>query len=272
MPQDLALPPNTPVTTADVTNAANRNLSLSEIAGRLSDSSDAVIASLGALAAAVTADIIGGSTGATDNLLLRAKGTGGRALDASVVSCDDSGNMSLIASLQLNTGGALRTATSAGNTLLVQARDVDGAAYTTFITLTANNTPTCDLAAAVTKGGEGIATLATRNVWTAQQGFPLATLTDQATITWNAATQQTATVTLGGNRTLGAISNQVAGLTYILIVKQDGTGSRTLAYNANYFFPSGVDPVLSTAAGAIDVLTFVSDGTNMMGVIQKAFA
>jgi len=47
-------------------------------------------------------------------------------------------------------GSAIKTATSAGNTLLIQARDVDGAAYTTFGTLTANNTPTFDLAAAVT--------------------------------------------------------------------------------------------------------------------------
>ena len=53
---------------------------------------------------------------------------------------------------------------------------------------------------------------------------------------------------------------------------QDGTGSRTLAYNAIYKWPAGVAPVLSTAANAIDILTFVSDGTNMYGVAQKAFA
>lgn len=44
--------------------------------------------------------------------------------------------------LQLTTGSGLRTGTSAGNTVLFQARDVDGAAYTTFATLTANDTPT----------------------------------------------------------------------------------------------------------------------------------
>lgn len=57
------------------------------------------------------------------------------------------------ANLTIGTGGALRTNTSAGNTLLLQARDVDGAAYTTFITLTANDTPTCDLSDSVTKAG-----------------------------------------------------------------------------------------------------------------------
>lgn len=47
--------------------------------------------------------------------------------------------------LQLTTGSGIRTGTTAGNTLLLQARDVDGASYTTFATLTANNTPTFDI-------------------------------------------------------------------------------------------------------------------------------
>lgn len=46
------------------------------------------------------------------------------------------------ANLTLGTGGAVRTSTSAGNTVLLQAYDVDGVSYTTFGTLTANNTPT----------------------------------------------------------------------------------------------------------------------------------
>lgn len=60
------------------------------------------------------------------------------------------------AGLLLSNGAALKTGVTAGNTLLIQARDVDGASYTTFITLTANNTPTCDLSDAVTKGGQYI--------------------------------------------------------------------------------------------------------------------
>lgn len=46
----------------------------------------------------------------------------------------------------------LRTGDTATDTLLIQARDVDGAAWTTFITLTAGDTPTCDLNTAVTIG------------------------------------------------------------------------------------------------------------------------
>ncbi|MDE2233454.1 MAG: hypothetical protein KGJ90_05085 [Patescibacteria group bacterium] len=114
--------------------------------------------------------------------------------------------------------------------------------------------------------------LASVNAWTGQQYFAQATLTDGATINWNLNTQQAAKVTLGGNRTLANPTNMQAGGTYTLIIVQDGTGSRTLAYGANYKWPAGTAPVLSTTAGAIDIITFVSDGTNMYGAIQKGFA
>lgn len=98
------------------------------------------------------------------------------------------------------------------------------------------------------------------------------TLTDAATVAWDVALGPVAKVTLGGNRTLGAPASLQDGGTYILRVTQDGTGSRTLAYNAVFKWPGGVAPTLSTAVGAIDVLTFVSNGTNLYGVAQKAFS
>lgn len=108
---------------------------------------------------------------------------------------------------------------------------------------------------------------------TKQANFtPRVQLTDGTNIAWNLETAQVAYVTLEGNRTLSAPTNMKSGGTYILFVLQDGTGSRTLAYNAVYMFPGGNDPVLSTAASSIDILTFVSDGTNMYGVCQKAFS
>jgi len=110
------------------------------------------------------------------------------------------------------------------------------------------------------------------NSWSGQQNFGTATLTDASSIAWNMNTQQVAKVTLGGNRTMAAPSNLVDGGTYILRVIQDGSGSRTLAYNAVFKWSGGTAPTLSTAAGAIDILTFISDGTNLYGVAQLAFA
>lgn len=56
----------------------------------------------------------------------------------------------------LSNGGALQTNTTTAHTGLIQAYDVDGAAYTTFGTLTNGNTPTFDLSTAVTVGSQPI--------------------------------------------------------------------------------------------------------------------
>ena len=114
---------------------------------------------------------------------------------------------------------------------------------------------------------------ATAREYTKTQNFNMTTLTDGSTISWDLSINQVATVTLAGNRVLAAPSNQVAGATYILIVVQDGTGSRTLdTSNAAYLFPANEHPTLSTGAAAIDVLTFVSNGSKMLGVAQLGFA
>ncbi|MEI8020697.1 MAG: hypothetical protein WCH39_21015 [Schlesneria sp.] len=111
----------------------------------------------------------------------------------------------------------------------------------------------------------------TATVFTKQQNFGTQTLTDGSAIAWNLATQQVARVTLGGNRQLSNPSNLVDGGTYILIVKQDGAGSRTLTYGTQYKWAGASPPTLSTGANAVDILTFVSDGTYLYGVAQKAF-
>ena len=107
--------------------------------------------------------------------------------------------------------------------------------------------------------------------YSGQQYFVQQTLTDGSSIAWNMNTQQAAKVTLGGNRTLANPTNLEAGGTYTLIVSQDATGGRTLAYGTDYKWPGATPPVLSTAANAVDVLTFLCDGTNLYGSAQKAF-
>lgn len=92
------------------------------------------------------------------------------------------------------------------------------------------------------------------------------TLTDAATITWDCSLGQNNTVTLAGNRTMAAPTNQTANTFYILEVIQDATGSRTLAWNAVFKWGAGTAPTLSTTALARDYFTFESDGTNMREV------
>lgn len=74
----------------------------------------------------------------------------------------------------------LRTGSTAATTLLLQARDVDGAAWTTFITLTAANTPTCAIAGATITGGS-VSSLAT-DIAVADGGTGLSSATAYAVI------------------------------------------------------------------------------------------
>jgi len=107
--------------------------------------------------------------------------------------------------------------------------------------------------------------------YTAAQNFNATILTDALSIAWDAVSNQVASVTLAGNRTLAAPTNLKDGATYILTVKQDAIGGRTLAYNTVFKFAGGTAPTVSTAANAVDILTFISDGTNMNCVFQGDF-
>ena len=91
-------------------------------------------------------------------------------------------------------------------------------------------------------------------------------LSDGGSISWNALTQPVAKVTLGGNRTLGAASGGVAGQFVSLLVIQDGTGSRTLTWNAAYEFASDTAPTLTTTANLGDLFVFRYNGSKWLEV------
>jgi len=83
-------------------------------------------------------------------------------------------------------------------------------------------------------------------------------LTDAATITVDALKGSLQWVTLGGNRTLGNPSNPTAGQKIMFRIKQDGTGSRTLAYDTKYRFSTDLpSPTLTTTAAKTDYLGFI---------------
>ena len=115
-------------------------------------------------------------------------------------------------------------------------------------------------------GGFALPSLKTAQEFTKTQNFNATTLTDEATITWDASANQVTSVTLTNNRTLAAATNQVDGGVYVLSVVQDGTGSRTLSFNSNYKFTGGTAPTLTTGANARDVIVFLSNGTNMFEI------
>lgn len=94
-----------------------------------------------------------------------------------------------------------------------------------------------------------------------------ATLSDGSTVAWDVSASPIAKLTLGGNRTLSAPTNAVGSGQYIsLLVIQDGTGSRTLTWNAAYEFTADTAPTLTTTANYGDVFTFRYNGTKWLEV------
>jgi hypothetical protein len=86
-------------------------------------------------------------------------------------------------------------------------------------------------------------------------------LKDASTISvdWSAADTQA--VTLGGNRTL-TFSNGQKGGKYILVLRQDVTGSRTVAWPSSVHWAGVSGPTLTTIAGKADYIGFIFNGTS----------
>jgi len=136
-----------------------------------------------------------------------------------------------------------------------------------FTTLTVTGTTT--LATALTgvlKGTSGVVSVATAGTdyagistaqsFTAGQRGSVSALTDGATITPNFNTANNFSLTLGGNRTLANPTNITAGQSGVIVITQDATGGRTLAFGSYWDFSGGTAPTLTTAANAVDVLVY----------------
>ena len=91
-------------------------------------------------------------------------------------------------------------------------------------------------------------------------------LTDEATVTWNATTQDVCKVTLAGNRTFAAPTNPTTGQFISILLIQDGTGGRTITWNAIYEFAADTAPTLTATASLGDLFTFRYNGTKWLEV------
>ena len=82
-------------------------------------------------------------------------------------------------------------------------------------------------------------------------------LSDGATITIDMATACHHSVQLGGNRTFAAPSNAAVGQSGSIFIQQDGSGSRTAAFNSVFKFVGGTAPTLTTTALAYDRIDYI---------------
>ena len=94
----------------------------------------------------------------------------------------------------------------------------------------------------------------------------------EAVVTANTSTAYTIALTTGTVQILTLTGNctftfptAVAGKSFLLMLKQDATGSRTATWPATVKWPSGTAPTITATASKMDVYSFVSDGTYWYG-------
>ena len=71
-------------------------------------------------------------------------------------------------------------------------------------------------------------------------------------------------LTLTGNCTF-TFPTATAGRGLTLLLKQDGTGSRTVTWPATVKWPAGIAPTITATASRLDKYVFTADGTNWYG-------
>ena len=158
------------------------------------------------------------------------------------------------------------TTTFVGNATFNGSIIFEGATADDFETTLSVTDPTADRTITLPDATTTVAGLAVAQSFTkAQRGTPVA-LTDAATIAVDLSLGNNFTVTLAGNRTLGAPTNVTAGQSGVIVVTQDSTGSRTLAYNSVYKFAAGTAPTLTTTASAVDVLAYYVESSTRITV------
>lgn len=90
------------------------------------------------------------------------------------------------------------------------------------------------------------------------------------TLALNNGTVQTATLT-ASTACVFTMPTATAGKSFILLLKQAATTGSGTATFTNVKWSSAGAPTITAAAGKMDILTFVADGTNWYGSIVQGY-
>jgi hypothetical protein len=88
------------------------------------------------------------------------------------------------------------------------------------------------------------------------------------TVSWANGTSQSWTLNVA--TTTFTFTNPLSGATHVLVLAQSSSGNNAVVW-PTVKWAGGVTPPLSTAPNAIDIATFVYDGTNYYGSIRLNF-
>jgi len=98
----------------------------------------------------------------------------------------------------------------------------------------------------------------------------LGTVGASSTLALTTGTVLTATLTASTACTF-TMPTATAGKSFILILTQASTNMTTATFTS-VKFPGGTAPTITATASAIDILTFVANGTSWFGTYAQAFA
>ena len=98
----------------------------------------------------------------------------------------------------------------------------------------------------------------------------LGTVTTSATIAISAGTVITATLTASTACTF-TMPTATAGKSFVLLLKQAASTGNGTATFTGVKWPSAGAPTITATAGKMDILTFVSDGTNWYGTYVQGY-
>lgn len=98
----------------------------------------------------------------------------------------------------------------------------------------------------------------------------IGTVTSSSTLSLTSGTVQTATLTASTACTF-TMPTATAGKSFVLLLKQAATtGNGTATFTSVKFGTAGA-PTITAAAGKMDILTFIADGTNWYGSIAQGY-
>ena len=271
----------------DGAGGTNRKTAMSRIKTYVADvtlttAAQTNITSLGTLSALTVDDVaVNGKvitmTGSTDDTAVLTVATNGALTLETTDTAAAAANIQITADGTFEVDGTTITLDSAGDIVLdAGGNDFNFKASGTEVLRITNSSsdvvikPTVDTKDIIFQQYDGTSILEINDgayaKFTAAAIAPEATLTDASTVTINALTQSVSKVTLGGNRTIGLASNGVAGAFISILIIQDGTGSRTVSWNAAYEFAADTAPTLTTTANLGDLFVFRYNGAKWLEV------
>ena len=271
----------------DGAGGTNRKTAMSRIKTYVADvtlttAAQTNITSLGTLSALTVDDVaVNGKvitmTGSTDDTAVLTVATNGALTLETTDTAAAAANIQITADGTFEVDGTTITLDSAGDIVLdAGGNDFNFKASGTEVLRITNSSsdvvikPTVDTKDIIFQQYDGTSILEINDgayaKFTAAAIAPEATLTDASTVTINALTQSVSKVTLGGNRTIGLASNGVAGAFISILLIQDGTGSRTVSWNAAYEFAADTAPTLTTTANKGDLFVFRYNGAKWLEV------